>query len=95
MAAEKIFAIQFSENDQINLELVEETTEKCIYRAIKYNYDLELEEASTITFSLEVTPLTLKEKRSVLVYTMFCGKTSAGTTINKTKRDDGNVDNTE
>ena len=94
MAAEKIYAIQFSENDQINCELVEETTDKCVYKATKYNYDLELDEKSSITFSIEVSPLTLKERKSVLIYKMFNGKTIPGTTINKTKRDDG-LGNTE
>jgi hypothetical protein len=90
MAAEKIYVIQFSENDHIDLELIEETTDKCVYKATKYNYDLELDEKSTVTFSIEVSPLTLKEKRSVLLYNMFRGKKIAGTTINITKRDDGN-----
>ena len=80
METSKLLMIKFG-NDEVILELVEETNGICKYQTTKYNYDLDADEKSTLTFTLELSPMTDQEKKKTVLYNMFYGKTPKQPTI--------------
>lgn len=67
------FMIQFR-NDEVILDLVEQTLEKSVYKVTRYNYDINAGDKSKLTITVETSPITDKEKRSVLFFNLFTGK---------------------
>lgn len=91
METPKKIIIKFSDNQEVSLDLVEEGEGACKFRATKYNCDLEQNEKSILTLSLELFPLSDEERKSVLLYSMFYGKTIPNTEIKITSRHNGQI----
>jgi hypothetical protein len=57
----KALTIKFDEKTDVVLNIVEDKKDTVIYRTVKHEYDLKTKEKSTLTITLEVSPLTEKE----------------------------------
>ena len=89
METEEPYILQLGEGREITLEFVNETDGVFKFQATKYNTNLSLNEKSSITITLELSSLTDEERKSVLLYNMYNGKSIPNTEIKITKRHNG------
>ncbi len=68
------FGIQFS-NELVIMELVKEEKGVSKYQLVRHLYDLDNDEHQTLTLTVDIAPVTNKEKRSTLLFNMFKGVT--------------------
>lgn len=89
MVADKTFTIQFAKDDDVVCELIEETPESSKYKVTKFNYDSDTCEKTILTITVELSPMTDKEKRSALFYKYFWGHEGSSTDIKITEFNNG------
>lgn len=67
MEENKKYTLQFENNEDVVLEYIGMLHGKEIFETIRYGYDVEQMESSTLTVRIEIAPMTERERRIIVL----------------------------